>query len=235
MIKVVLIDIDNTLLDFDAYVRASMKNGFHIFNLGPYEESMFLVFEKINIEMWRRIEEGSLTYEELLRERWNKIFSELDLSFDGCRFEKYFRECLFDSAIPVDGAMDLLDHLKDRYLLCVASNGPYEQQLNRLKKADMLSYFSKVFISEKIGASKPSAEFFASCLGELNFDRAEQGLPALLPEEIIMIGDSLSSDIIGAADFGIKTCFFDKNTKGNIDGLPIDYVVSSLDAIRSVL
>ena len=235
MIKVVLFDIDNTLLDFDAYVRNSMKDGFRMFNLGPYEESMFLVFEKINTEMWRRIGESSLTYEELLRDRWNKIFSVLDIHFDGCRFEKYFREQLFDSAIPVDGATALLERLKERFTLGIASNGPYEQQMNRLARANMLPYFSKIFISEKLGVSKPSPEFFSLCLDGFNADRAEQGLAPLLPEEVVMIGDSLSADMAGAIDFGMKTCFFDKNRRGDHSNLPIDYVVDSLDEISAIL
>lgn len=235
MIKVVLIDIDNTLLDFDAYVQNAMKDGFEMFGLGSYDDSMFRVFLQINNEMWRQIEQGSLTYEELLKERWNKIFSTLNISFDGCRFEEYFREYLFDSAIPVSGALNILDYLKDRYILCVASNGPYEQQLNRLKKGKMLPYFSKLFISEKIGASKPSEKFFSYCLNELNAERRRQGLCDILPSEVIMIGDSLTSDMAGAIDIGFKTCFFDKYECGETDNLSVDHVIVSLDDIRSFL
>ena len=88
MIKVVLFDIDNTLLDFDAYVRNSMKDGFRMFNLGPYEESMFLVFEKINTEMWRRIGESSLTYEELFKPHWNVMSKNTTYKSARCRIRK---------------------------------------------------------------------------------------------------------------------------------------------------
>lgn len=235
MIKAVLIDIDNTLLDFDAYVKKAMKDGFEIFNLGLYDDSMFRVFQQINNEMWRKIEQGSMTYDELMQERWNKIFTVLNISFDGCRFEKYFRECLFDSAIPIKNALDILAYLKDRYILCVASNGPYDQQMNRLKKGKMFSFFSEFFISEKMGVSKPSKEFFSHCLSELNAERNKQGACEILPSEIIMIGDSLTSDIAGAIDSGFKTCFFDKNNSGNINDLSVDHVVSTLDDIRLFL
>ena len=232
MIKAVLIDIDNTLLDFDAYVQKTMKDGFEIFDLGLYDDSMFHLFRQINTEMWRKIEQGLMTYNELMQERWNKIFSVLNISFDGPTFENYFRDCLFDSAIPIKDAEKILRYLKERYILCVASNGPYEQQLNRLEKGKMLSFFSKLFISEKIGVSKPSEEFFLYCLNELNIERNRQGECEILPSEIIMIGDSLSSDISGAIGVGFKTCFFDKNKSGITNDLPIDYVVSALDDIR---
>lgn len=229
MVKAVLIDIDNTLLDFDASVKEAMKDGFKEFGLGSYEDSMFQVFERINTEMWQEIEQGCLTYEELLQSRWNRIFSALNISFDGCRFENYFRHYLFDSAIPVEGAEKILSYLSKRYVLCVASNGPYEQQINRLRRGNMLSYFSKLFISEKIGASKPSKKFFLHCLSELNNESE------ILPSEVIMIGDSLKSDIVGAIDMGFKTCFFNKSKNGKADVLPVDYLINTLDDIRKFL
>lgn len=230
MIKAIMIDIDNTLLDFDAYVKESMKNGFEKFGLGEYEDGMFSVFEKINSEMWRQIERGELTYDELLKTRWNRIFSALNIPFDGCIFEDYFRNCLFESAIPVENASDILEYLKGKYTLCVASNGPFEQQMNRLRKAGMLPHFSHLFISEKIGASKPSEKFFAYCMNELNSERN-----GILLSEVLMIGDSLSSDIYGASEFGLKTCFFDRKNSGKTNGISVDYIIGKLEEIRNII
>lgn len=229
MIKAVLIDIDNTLLDFDAYVKEAMRVGFERFGLGVYEDGMFDVFHRINTELWQRIEQGSLTFDELMKFRWNTVFEALGISFDGCVFERFFRGYLFDSAIPVTGAMELLEYLRGRYILCVASNGPYEQQRNRLKVGNMLPYFSEVFVSERIGASKPSKEFFSHCLKKLN------ETDEIHPSEVMMIGDSLTSDMVGAIDSGLKTCFFDRTDSGKGDGLPIDYIVHSLCDIRAFL
>lgn len=229
MIKAILFDIDNTLLDFDACVREAMKSGFRKFGLRSYEDHMFETFEKINCEMWREIEKGNLTFEELLQTRWNRVFAALDITFDGCIFEDFFGEFLFDCAIPVEGAAEILEYLEGRYILCVASNGPYAQQLNRLRNANMLSCFSKFFISEKIGASKPSEDFFSHCINELNKENK------ILPCEIMMIGDSVTSDIIGAAECGFKTCFFNKNTNKKADGIPADHSINRLKDICKIL
>ena len=226
MIKAVFLDIDNTLLDFDAFVKAAMRDGFCRFGLGEYREDMFPTFLRINTEIWREIEQGRLRFEEMLKIRWNRIFAALGICFDGVVFEDYFRDYLFDCAIPVEGAMELLACLKDKYILCAASNGPYEQQLNRLSRGGMLDCFAHVFISEQIGASKPSPKFFDHCLSELN---------GISPDEILMIGDSLSSDMAGAIGMGMKTCYFDKNRSANTGGLNLDYVVHSLEEIRSFL
>ena len=229
MVKAVLLDIDNTLLDFDAYVKSAMKDGFEKFGLGVYRDEMFDVFLSINNGLWREIEEGTLTFGELQKIRWNRIFDSLGISFDGCRFETYFREYLFDSAILVEGAHELLEYLKGRYILCVASNGPFAQQLNRLTVGGLYPYFSHFFISEKIGASKPSKEFFSHCLEVLNRD------DAISPSEIMVIGDSLTSDIAGAIDSGMKCCYFDRKGRGIGSGQEIDHVVGHLDEIRAFL
>ena len=100
MLKVVLFDIDNTLLSFDGYVKESMKTGFKKFGIGPYEDEMFPVFNKINSSLWQLLEKGELDFDELQKIRWNLIFERLGISADGIAFEKYFRECLFESAIP---------------------------------------------------------------------------------------------------------------------------------------
>ena len=153
MLKVIMFDIDNTLLSFDEYVKESMKKGFEKFEIGIYEDSMFDIFSQVNTGLWHAIENGEMNFEELKKKRWNMIFERLGISADGEAFEKYFRDCLFESAIPIDGAVELLDYLYGKYTLCVASNGPHLQQVNRLKTGGMLPYFSDLFVSEEIGST----------------------------------------------------------------------------------
>lgn len=234
MIKAVFLDIDNTLLSFSGYVKEAMWAGFAQFGLKPYTEAMFPVFERINNTLWRGIEQGSLSYEELLKIRWNLIFKELDIAFDGSVFEDYFKEQLFYSAVPEPGAQELLDYLSRRYLLCAASNGPYAQQINRLRLGKMYGCFSHFFISSRLGAQKPSRAFFDCCFKEL---RAAE-LPGLLPEETIIIGDSVSSDISGGLGYGMHTCLYRKNPAPGTqaeEGIRAEYVVASLGEIERIL
>ena len=106
--ELVFIDIDNTLLDFDEYIRRTMREGFAHFGLKTYEPYMEEIFHRENGKLWRQIEQGTLTFAELERIRWNNVFAALDIDFDGTVFETYFRAALYDSAIPVPGAMELL-------------------------------------------------------------------------------------------------------------------------------
>lgn len=229
MIKAVLFDIDNTLLSFDGYVKQSMEEGFARFGLKKYEPWMFDVFTRENNALWRSLERGEITFEDIKAGRWNRIFSVLGIDFDGPVFETYFREKLNVSAIPVEGSPETLGWLRGKFILCAASNGPYEQQLNRLKLAGMAEYFDYFFISEEMGVSKPSAEYFSLC-----FDRINEGRPeTVYPEEMLMIGDSLTSDMAGGINAGMKTCFFDPQHKGVPDGMRIDHVIHSLSEVKT--
>lgn len=229
-IKAVFIDIDNTLLDFDGYVRQTMKDGFEIFSLKHYEPYMYDVFTKINNALWKEIERGELTFAELENIRWNKIFEALGIDFDGTVFEDYFRKALNESAIPENGAYELLKYLSEKYIVCAASNGPFLQQTHRLELADMAKYFDYIFISEQVGVSKPSHGFFDYAFSRLN---KENGKP-MLPHETIIIGDSLSSDIAGGKDYGMKTCYYNKN-RCSVSPETADFVISELADIMEIL
>lgn len=231
MIKAILLDIDNTLLSFDEYVKDAMRTGFKEFNLCEYDEGMFSVFTEINNKLWHSLEKGEIDLEGLKKVRWNMIFESLGISYDGVLFEKYFRARLFESAIPVDGAMELLSYLHGKYILCAASNGPYNQQVNRLKICGMLPYFEHLFISEEIGHSKPSEKFFDACLNRLNASSEDR----IKPDEIMMIGDSLSSDMAGGIQFGTHTCLYNPTNKTVPSDVGIDYVVTELSEISRIL
>lgn len=224
--KVVFLDVDGTLLDFDGYVRESLENGFQKFCLGNYDDRVYEVFEQVNTVLWQQIERGELTRDELMRIRFRRIFARLGIDFDGQIFERHFRECLFDSAILIPGATELVAYLAEKYTVCVASNGPFKQQENRLTRAGLLPFFNRLFVSEEIGASKPSAAFFDACF---------QALPGIKPEETMMIGDSLTADMAGGQRYGIQTCWYNPFHKEAPAEMQIDHVVDSLDQIRQFL
>ena len=235
MIKAIFIDIDNTLLDFDAYVKESLRSGFEKFGICTYEDWMYDTFEEENDKLWLALEKESLTFEELQKIRFNKVFEAIGVVFDGPTFEKYFRECLNESAIPVEGAMEMLEYLSGKYILCTASNGPYNQQIHRLELAGMLKYFRHHFISEEIGASKPSKEFFNVAVSRLNEGEKEAGRSEIQPSEIMIIGDSLTSDMAGGIGSGLRTCWFDKAGEGNPKGKTVDFIIKNLVDIRDII
>lgn len=224
MITTIFFDIDNTLLDFNRCAEESIRKGFSEWNM-VYDESVLSVFKRINHSLWAAIEEGTLTREDLLRIRWQRIFDELQINRCGKDFEQVFIRYLTQSHAEVPGALALIQYLAEKYTLCAASNAPHRQQQIRLRKAGMLPFFSQVFTSEELGYSKPSREFFDACFARL---------PSLSKKEVIMIGDSPSADIGGAAKYGLKTCWFqyEKTEPGTLQA---DYIVESLEEIKTIL
>ena len=232
MIKAVFLDIDNTLLDFDKCVQEAMREGFQKFELPPYKDYMFDAFTLINNEIWKQFERKELTFTDILHTRWQKIFDALNIAFDGYTFELYFVDYIFHSHIHEPGALKLLQYLRAKgYIICAVSNGPEKQQCNRLREAGMLEYFDYLFISERLGAVKPTAAFFDKCLAELAAGREEP----LQRNEILMVGDSISSDIIGGYNSGLQTCYYNRFGTPYHGDIFIDYLINSLDALVYIL
>ena len=223
MIKAIFIDIDGTLLDFEACVEESMRLG--LIERGvDYKAEMLETFHRINNGLWRDLEQGKLTFEKLLEIRWATVFAELGISLDGPEFERYFRARLHESAIPMADSYEMLEYLSGKYRLFAASNGPDEQQKKRLEKADMLKYFEEVFTSGKIGAEKPSADFFTYC-----FEKSGD----VKPEESVMLGDSLTSDMKGGNAFGMETIWLNLKNEEKPDY--IDHEIKSLDEVKNII
>ena len=225
MITTILLDVDNTLLDFNECARATIKEAFKSWGLN-YNEKVFPIFKEVNDILWRQIETGEIDKSTLYQLRWKTIFEKLGIAADGPVFEQYFRTLFSESKQPVDGAYEILEYLSGRYNLCVASNASYQQQLKRLNNADMMKYFKHIFNSEQLGAPKPEKAFFDAC-----FER----LGNVKKEEVIIIGDSLSADISGGVVYGIKTMWFNYDKMPVTNDIKADYVVNSLEEIKNYL
>ena len=153
MIKLILIDIDDTLLDFTACSRESTRLACEHMGV-PFSDTLFSAFLRINPMLWREIEQGKLTKEELYAVRWNRIFDAVGMQADGPAFELLFHDFLAESAEKVPGALETVQALAARYPLGAASNGWAGQQRKRMEKSGLAPYFTYWFFSEDIGAAK---------------------------------------------------------------------------------
>lgn len=229
--RAVLLDLDDTILDFHACVRYTLASGFAEFHLGEYrEEEALPVFRRISDELWQGIEKGTVSFEEMKARRFPEFLEAMHVKGDGRAFEAYFREVLYVSGIPVTGAMELLQSLHGHVIVCAASNGPGDQQRSRLKEAGMLEYFDQLFISGDIGFSKPDSGFYACVLETLGRE-----YPWLSKDEILCVGDSLSSDIAGGIQAGLDTCWYNPEHKKAPDGWGITHTIERLEEINALI
>lgn len=223
--KIVLLDLDNTLIDFNECARHSIIKSFE--NHGfTYTEETFKTFITENVKIWKRLEKGEITKADLRANRWNIILEKLGIDYDGTIIEEEFEKGVAQGAYAVEGAYELLDYLYPKYELYIVSNGFRFVQESRLKIGDFRKYFKDIFLSEDIGIQKPAKEFFDYC-----FEKLEN------PEkkDVILIGDSLSADIMGGLNYDIECIWFNKNG----DELPKDikptYTVNTLKEIEEIL
>lgn len=223
--KILLIDLDNTLIDFNECARHSIINAFGELGL-EYTPNVFETFICENVKIWKRLEKGEITKPQLRATRWNIILGRLGIDYDGTILEEMFENGVAQHACAVEGAYDLLDYLKGKYKLYIVSNGFRFVQESRLKIGDFEKYFDGVFVSEDIGIPKPAKEFFDYCFERL-------GNPP--KGDTLLIGDSLSADIIGGINYGIDTIWFNKNGDPLPEDIEPTYIVNKLEEIMEIL
>lgn len=221
---VVFIDIDDTLLDFTKCANDAIKSACNKFGV-PYTTTLVDTFHPINLDLWHRLEKKEVTKEKLFDTRFQIVFDKLGIKADGIAFETAFRENFHESAILVDGARDLLEYLRSKYKVYVASNASMHQQTNRMKRAELDGYIDGYFVSEEIGFPKPQKEFFDACF---------KALPDVKPQDVVMIGDSLSADIKGACEYGLKTIWYNHRNEPT-SNVKCDYIVSRLSEVKNIL
>ncbi len=225
MIQFVFLDVDDTLLDFQKSEAVALEKTLKKFDL-PFSTEVSALYHKINDAQWKKLERGETTRAELRIQRFELLLKALGAERDakavGLCYEGHLSSCHFFE----EGAEQLLETLYGRYRLYIASNGNASVQLGRLQRAGIERYFDAVFLSEQIGASKPKKDFFDTCFASIsNFD----------PSQAIILGDSLTTDIQGGINAGIKTCWFNPHGKPSSDSIKPDYEIRTLDAFPRLL
>lgn len=223
MIKAVLIDIDDTIFDFEKCSKNSFLKTLEKFNL-KFKEENFSYFNKVNDILWTKQKLGEINIKEVFIKRDYLMGKYFNLDIEKGLFNDLFVKFLYNEIEMVDGIEDLLLYLSDKYKIFTASNGIYKMQENRLKKSNLDKYFDKIFVSDKIGFEKPDKKFFQKIMDLTKFSN----------DDLIMIGDSIKSDIIGAKNSKIKSIYFNKEDK-KISDKNFTYQVKNLSEIKKIL
>lgn len=223
MIKAVLIDIDDTIFDFEKCSKISFLKTLEKFNL-KFKEEDFSYFNKVNDILWTKQKLGEINIKEVFIKRDYLMVKYFNLDIEKGLFNDLFVKFLYDEIEMVDGIEDLLLYLSDKYKIFTSSNGIYKMQENRLKKSNLDKYFDKIFVSDKIGFEKPDKKFFQKIMDLTKFSN----------DDLIMIGDSIKSDIIGAKNSKIKSIYFNKEDK-KITDKNFTYQVKNLSEIKKIL
>ena len=222
--KYILLDVDDTLMDFKLCEHNALKNVLIKYNL-PSDDATIETYSKINDRCWKQFEKGEIKREEIFPKRFTEFLKTLNSNIKPMEMnQRYFynpRET--DCLIP--GATELLDYLQKKYPFFVITNGVAVTQKMRPEKSGIKKYFKKLYISEELGFQKPQKEFFDFVLNDIGAKK----------EECLIIGDSLSSDILGGKNSGIDTVFVNILKNENINNIPFTFEVENLSEIKNIL
>ncbi len=222
-----LFDADNTLLDFSKAERMSLIKTMEHFSV-PVTEENIRKYVEINQGLWKQIEKKEITKLELKKIRFRRFFESIDFKTDAEILEvnEYYLGNLSDCGYTVEGAQELCRKLRgEGYDIHIVTNGIADTQARRLSKSGLSDYIGKVFVSEAIGYPKPMKEFF---------DYVLKALPQKDKSKIIVIGDSLSSDILGAANAGLDCIWLNAENTALPEGYRVDYTVNSLKELENI-
>ena len=225
MITSVFFDLDETILDFTKAEANALSRTLCSVGIEP---TSYVIdrYHEVNLSQWHLMEEGKLSRADVLTRRFELLFAELGWALDVLSFNEQYELFLGEGHFFLSGAEDVLKELAPHYHLYLATNGASSVQRRRLKSAGLEPWFEGIFISEEVGFHKPSGEYFEACFSEIqNFD----------PSEAIIVGDSLTSDIRGGKNAGIRTCWLNRAGKLSDGDVIPDHTICSLEELPVLL
>ena len=224
MIEFLFLDLDDTILDFHKAERIAISKTIREFGVEPTEEILNL-YHSINKWHWEQLELGKLTRAEVLVNRFGVLFEKLSVVVDASGCAKVYESNLSQGHWFLPGAEEAVNALSKKYRLFLTSNGTAVVQKGRMTSANLYRFFERVFVSQEIGHNKPSKEYFEACFARIpGFDR----------EKAMIVGDSLSSDIKGGINAGIKTVWVNPEHKTCGETKP-DYEIEYLSQLEALL
>ncbi len=227
MIKTILWDIDDTLLDFKKAENNSLKKTFEHFGLGKCTDEMVNTYSAINQSKWEMLERGELTKEQVLKERFTDFFALMNIkSVDEVEFCSHYENGLSDKIVFIENAFDILNEFKGKCRQYAVTNGAYPIQTKRLEKSGLDKILDGAFISDSIGFEKPNKNFF---------DYVLKNIIPCHRNEILIVGDSLTSDISGGNNAGIKCCWYNPKNRNKDKNVKIDYEIHNLNQVKNII
>lgn len=220
-----LFDADDTLFDYSKAEEGALAATLAEFNL-PALVHVLPAYQEINQAIWKEFEQGAISALDLRLARFVRLFDRLHYSTDAESFSQRYLAALSQASVLIAGARELLELLSPSYRLGLVTNGLPEVQRPRLKSAGIAHYFQFEAISEELGVSKPDPRFFQAAL-------ALAGQPD--PAQVLVIGDSLNSDIRGGCQAGLDTLWYNPRRTAADPRWPATYVTNSLDQIAALL
>ena len=225
MVEFLLLDLDDTILDFQKGEEHGLRKTLLEAGIEP-TEAICARYSVINKDYWKRLELGEVTRQQVMLGRFETLYKELGVTADPAVSAASYMDNMSSVHFFLPGAEEAVKSLAAKYRLFLVSNGTASAQHRRLTSAGLYPYFEKVFISQEVGYNKPAKEFFDLCFAQI---------PGFDPQKALIVGDSLSSDIQGGINAGIRTCWFNPHGNPGRPDIQPNYEIVALSELPPLL
>ena len=223
--KWLLFDADGTLFDYNRAETEALEKTFK--QIGQRFELRYAqVYKQINAQIWLEFEAGKISQGRLRIKRFELLLEAIELESSPEIFSQRYLKNLSDNADLIEGAEEVVRRLSDKVDLMVITNGLTDVQRSRFAKSPISDYFADIVISEEVGAAKPDKKIFDEAFRRMNFPRKA---------EVLIVGDSLTSDIQGGNNYGIDACWFNPAQKPCDQNVEIQYEISHLRDLLAIV
>jgi 2-haloacid dehalogenase len=217
----IVFDADGTLFDYDAAETAALTTSFA--GIGrPFSPEYSDIYREINGRMWLELERGTTTQARIRVERFERLFEAIGIDSDPALFSDGYLTNLANRTDLIDGAVRAVASLAKVSRLLLLTNGIARVQRPRFDASPIREYFAEILISEEVGVAKPDPLIFDTAF-------ARMGHPQ--KPEVLIVGDSLTSDIKGGSDYGIDTCWFNPTGRARENGVEPTYEIRRIDEL----
>ena len=220
----ILFDADGTLFDYDTAEANALQQSFEQLK-HPYDVSYNQIYREINAKLWLAFEQGQVTQDDLRTRRFEELLNTIGSEAPPRTFSNLYLHNLSQQTILIDGAELVLKQLANRCRFVIITNGLTQVQRPRFRDSAIAPLMTDVVISEEVGCAKPDREIF-----DIAFEKMDHPPKA----DVLMVGDSLSSDIQGGFNYGLDTCWYNPIRKNNEIEADITFEITSLDELISI-
>jgi len=220
-----LFDADGTLFDYDKAEATALQQTFQAIG-APYQPDYLTAYRRVNSQMWRAFERGEIAQARLKERRFELLFEVIGVQMDPAQFSSTYLSQLGQNAQLINGTEAMLQTLNGEINMMLITNGLHAVQRSRFALSSLPAYFTDIVISEEVGVAKPDPGIF-----DIAFEK--MGNPA--KKRVLIIGDSLSSDMAGGANYGIDTCWFNPEGRARDGQVGITHEIRRLSELPPIL
>lgn len=223
--EILLFDADDTLFNFQKSEQRALEQVFSLYQI-PYTHETINTYKEINHKLWKDFELGVIAKDIIQKTRFTKLFETLHIKADGIQANDTYLDFLANGTDLLDNAYTVCEILSKQYKLYIITNGISRVQHKRFEHSELKPFFTDIFVSEDSGYQKPQKEYFEYVFQKIGVDNIS---------EMLIIGDSLTSDIKGGNNVGIPTCWYNPNGLENKTDAVCDFKIQKLEELFHII